>query len=789
MGRGGGGGGYRVRGGGGGGDGRGGGAGEGRPGGAAGRTMGAGRKVVVTMWRCSRCQYSNFRRTAVCRACGDRRAFGAQLIQELWVESALPPGWDVEPRPPLARRPGNGFGNGGGGRDGGIRGGGPVGFGGATPLVLRRGEGHNASTCPTTSGRERHQQQRQDLHSGEGVQRDGDGLTSTRNRWTNPPRGRVADGRVGAPGVLDGRRGQGGAGGGVEPRERADEEEGWLQGLDKNQRKRLRQRARRKAEAAARGEAGQEANEEGDATEEGEGGDQTDDEEKEEPVRPYQPPPLPRKLCVQQAEQLQRRFEKLRQDGARPQLLQKAEKRLEDAKKLVRDAGGPTERRLVFSILQEETREFKLREAIPRAEKKVRDMESNLREAQKELEAARRKQTALEALWRNSKARIAFLASEKAAETVSQEQTTAVHEALQRILATTSPALQAQARMVSEYFRAVAPIQARATEERFYDLSDGDTQDEAQAMEGITEQQRQGVKRQLEKDAKGGGGALPLPVRDTASLEDAKVELARLRHQKLAAISAAFDRKGEGSEVVPTMSPSELSDRFDHELQRAMEQVRRCEAAQAEAADPTPTPLVPASSPGVQGEGGGGEGTVGGEGGEASQGEEGGRKMAKTSTAGSLGEAGDEGGTGASVEQRVLGSRQPNTGEGGEAGPASTRWEQGTGQATGEVGVRGLGPHVELECPGCGRGPIAPQALTGSCECGAAVCMECGEGGIQINNCLLCFEDWTNGQGDIQAEATPVPGPRAFAGTLSSDLQDEVQARSTASRKAAPYAR
>ncbi len=464
-------------------------------------------------------------------------------------------------------------------------------------------------------------------------------------------------------------------------------------------------------------------------------------------------------------------------------------KRLEDAKKLVRDAGGPTERRLVFSILQEETREFKLREAIPRAEKKVRDMESNLREAQKELEAARRKQTALEALWRNSKARIAFLASEKAAETVSQEQTTAVHEALQRILATTSPALQAQARMVSEYFRAVAPIQARATEERFYDLSDGVTQDEAQAMEEITEQQRQGVKRQLEEDAKGGGGALPLPVRDTASLEDAKVELARLRHQKLAAISAAFDRKGEGSEVVPTMSPSELSDRFDHELQRAMEQVRRCEAAQAEAADPTPTPLVPASSPGVQGEGGGGEGTVGGEGGEASQGEEGGRKMAKTSTAGNSGEAGDEGGTGASVEQRVLGSRQPNTGEGGDAGPASTRWEQGNGHATGEVGVRGLGPHVELECPGCGRGPIAPQALTGSCECGAAVCMECGEGGIQINNCLLCFEDWTNGQGDIQAEATPVPGPRAFAGTLSSDLQDEVQARSTASRRAAPYAR
>ncbi len=546
------------------------------------------------MWQCSRCRYANFRRAAACRACGERRAFGARLVQELWVESALPLGWDIEPRPPLARRPGGGFGGGGSGREGGGRDCGPVGIGGATPLVLRRGEGQQAGACPTVSRRELQQQQRRQPQVVGGGQQGGTGAVGTRNRWSNPPQGREADRRVEALGVLDGPRGQVGEGGGGGTGGQVEEEEGWLQGLDKNQRKRIRQRARRKAEAAAKGEAGQEADEEGGATEEEEDGDQMEGQEQEVPVRPYQPPPLPRRLCVQHAERLQKKVEKLQQDGARPQILQKAEKRLEDAKKLVRDAGGPTERRLVFSILQEETRERKLREAIPRAEKKVRDMEASLRDAQRELDAAKRKQAALEALWHNSKARVAFLASEKAAETVSQEQTTAVHGALQRILATTAPALQADARAVAEYFRAVAPIPARATEERFYDLSDGETQDEGQAMDGITEQQRQGVKRQLEKDTKEGGGVLPTPARDAASLEDAKVELARLRHQKLAAISAAFDRKGDGSDMVPTMSPSELSDRYDHELQRAMEQVRRCEAAQSEGADPTP--LMPAAS-------------------------------------------------------------------------------------------------------------------------------------------------------------------------------------------------
>ncbi len=179
--------------------------------------------------------------------------------------------------------------------------------------------------------------------------------------------------------------------------------------------------------------------------EEDEDGEEHDAEEDDdgqqahEPVRPYQPPPLPRRLCVQHAEQLQKKIEKMQQDGSRPQLLQRAERRLEEARQLVREAGGPTERRLVFSILQEETKERRLREALPRASKAVEEKEAELREAQQALEDAKRRKADLEAKWCNSKARVAFLAAEKAAETVPPEQTVAVHEALQALLLNAPP--------------------------------------------------------------------------------------------------------------------------------------------------------------------------------------------------------------------------------------------------------------------------------------------------------------------------------------------------------------
>ncbi len=502
---------------------------------------------------------------------------------------------------------------------------------------------------------------------------------------------------------------------------------------------------------------------------------EAEEQQTREPVRPYQPPPLPRLLCVHQAERLQKQVEKMQQEGSRPQLIQRAEKRLEEARRMVREAGGPTERRLVFSILQEEAKERRLRESLPKADREVEDREAELRAAQRALEEARRKRAELEVKWKNSKARVSFLASEKAAETVPREQTSAVHEALQALLVNASPTLQSQARLVHDYFRAVAPLPARYPEEKFYELSDGETQDEAQAMEGVEGQPKQGTKREYQRDSEA-GISLPMPARSTGSLEEARSQLALLRHQKLAAISAAFDKGVAGHDQVPLLAPAELSDRFDCELQKAMEQVRAHSAAEAEGRDPTP--CLPSGGPAAPAAGEEAAGGLRECGGRVE--EERGGKAARMEAASSS----STGEVGAGVEKgEVVGEQRTDM---GEYQPPRTRWEQGQPGHDGSAvqGVGGAGQNVELECPGCGRGPMAPQALQCACECGAAVCLDCGEGGVTINSCLVCFESC----GEADAPTTEVrleaPGPRAFAGTLSGEGQERL-----APRRATPYSR
>ncbi len=631
-------------------------------------------------------------------------------------------------------------------------------------MVLRRGGGAQADGCPTTSLRMR--------QAGPQPGRDvGGGPMATRNRWTAPPRNQPEDLRAAAPGVLDSM-----AASAVEGPEGGDGE--WKQGLSKVQRKRIRQRERRKVEARANagGAAGEkEADEEDEDEDEREGEEDDDVQLSHEPVRPYQPPPLPRRLCVQQAEQLQKKFERMQQNGSRPQLLQRAEKRLEEARQMVRDAGGPTARRLVFSILQEETKERRLREALPRASKAVEEREADVRDAQQALEDAKRRKADLEAKLRNSSARVAFLAAEKAAETVPPEQTEAVHEALQALLLNAPPAMHSQARMVSDYFRAVAPLPARLPEDKFYELSDGETQDEGegQGMEGVEEHQRQGIKRGLQESEER-GAVLPPPARAASSLEEAQGQVARIRHQKLAAISAAFDRGAGGQDLVPTLAPGELADRFDQELRRAMEEVRVHAAAKAEGRDPTPCPqsgMVPTGG-GLEAEAMGAK----------EHEDDGGPRVGKAAKTTSASSSAEDGGA-AGGEEGSPGGAGP---EGGEVKPrpSRTKWEKEheAGEEAAAAG-RGPGPGAELECPGCGRGPMAIQALQGACQCGAAVCLDCSEGGVVLNSCLVCFERCDEVLGTSEMDAAAVaPGPLAFTGTLSGEQQGR-----QAPRRVSPY--
>ncbi len=134
----------------------------------------------------------------------------------------------------------------------------------------------------------------------------------------------------------------------------------------------------------------------------------------------------------------------------------------------------------------------------------------------------------------------------------------------------------------------------------------------------------------------------------------------------------------------------------------------------------------------------------------------------------------------------AAGSSNADEPEGGsaDARPTRTKWEkEHEPEREATKGVSGLGPGAELECPGCGRGPMAPQALQGSCECGAAVCLDCSEGGVVINSCLVCFERCGEAAAVSEAEAgVEVPGPMAFAGTLSGEVQGR-----QGSRRVNPY--
>ncbi len=747
-----------------------------------GREGVAARKILATMWECARCGYANFRRAAECRACQGVRAHGSRLVQQWWVASALPAGWDHEPRP-TARRVGMAAGGGGfgqvlggggfGGEDRG-RGGGPIGAGNSRPMVLRRGDGAPTDACPTVSVARQSGQPR----AGGGGQASG---TATRNRWTAPPVSRPEDARLDAPGTLDGARGRGRGEGAGDAAAARDGGDGWQQGLNKIQRKRLRQRAKRRQEGGGGGGGGgrdqghERSNESTDDDEEADADD--NDGRPEEPIRPYQPPPMPRLLCVRQAEQLQKRLEAMQQKGSRPQLLQRAERRLDDARRMVRDAGGPTERRLVFSILQEETRERKLRDALPKADQEIADRQAQLLEAQKALDEANKRRADLETRWRNSKARVAFLAAEKAAETLPQEQTSAVHEALQSLLVAVPPSMQPQARLVSDYFRAVAPLPARLPEETFYELSDGDTHDEAQSMDGLVEGGGQGTKRAL-CETQCGGAVLPAPLRTAGSLEEAKCQVAQLRHQKLAAISAAFNRGSVAPGCIPPLAPAELADRYDCQMQEALEQVRAYAAEEAKAKEPTPC-----QHGGAPQEGGAGENGAPVQTGAECDGEGRGGKAARFAEAASSKEEEREGTAAATV---VIDSEKTRD-EGAGGHPTRTRWEQSS-SSRGSAPLAGGGHaaplvEMELECPACGRGPMAREALQGQCECGAAVCLDCAEGGVTVNSCLVCFDrcDEAAASG-VAADAGVPPGPMSFAGTLSG----EVQGRS-GPRRATPY--
>ncbi len=99
------------------------------------------------------------------------------------------------------------------------------------------------------------------------------------------------------------------------------------------------------------------------------------------PAGPFEPPPLPRGLLAARAAALEEKRNELRRDNAREEDVKKVEARLSATREMLRKAGGETERKMHFGILDLDRKMARTTAAIERAEKELAEAESGVLEA------------------------------------------------------------------------------------------------------------------------------------------------------------------------------------------------------------------------------------------------------------------------------------------------------------------------------------------------------------------------------------------------------------------------
>ena len=126
-------------------------------------------------------------------------------------------------------------------------------------------------------------------------------------------------------------------------------------------------------------------------------------------MAPYQPPPLPRYLLASRVKELEGRMGEMEAKKADDPRIAVARTALEGARAMLREAGGPTERRLAFSLLDADDR-------IGRAQAQLAQTKEELQEAKRKVAEELERQTKLEEkaaaeeqLVENAKARRAHL--------------------------------------------------------------------------------------------------------------------------------------------------------------------------------------------------------------------------------------------------------------------------------------------------------------------------------------------------------------------------------------------
>ena len=123
---------------------------------------------------------------------------------------------------------------------------------------------------------------------------------------------------------------------------------------------------------------------------------------------PYRPPPLPRPLCASRVVELEKRLGELQEVPGDPRI-EVVQKSLESARAMLREAGGPSERRLCFSVLDAEETIRRAEERLAASKEKLRRDDESARDALTQQARSEAEVRACEQALENARAKHAHL--------------------------------------------------------------------------------------------------------------------------------------------------------------------------------------------------------------------------------------------------------------------------------------------------------------------------------------------------------------------------------------------
>ncbi len=536
-------------------------------------------------------------------------------------------------------------------------------------------------------------------------------ITGTGNRWAQPPTlgdSEADAARRSAPGVLDdvgphlGAPAVVGHDGAALP----TSTDGFQTALGARQKKRQRQRAARRAAGDAQRQPRHDHD--GDRRDDADGDAMelsSDDGSLPEAIPPpFQEPPLTRLHLVSHVAKIQKKVVELEARQAPLGVQERARKRLEDTQHMLRQAGGATERRMLFAIMSEEDKIRRLLVADKRNLDAIAAAEAERDKLDKRIANLRVGSSVIARKLDNSRQRRAYLSAQNAAEAIPAETTTTVHQALEQILLAVGPSLAGEASVLAEYFRKVAPLPARLPGgNQDADLSECETFLDPE--EEFPPEDLGGDPNRASSSADGAAPSAPtqrtrgnrataacapmLPDRMPENLLAASQLVEDLRRQRMQAVEATYEKRDMHVDELPSLSGPQVVDKFDAVLKIAIDNLESVRSREEHLAQPQVPPLR--ASPGL-----------------------------------------------VAPPSPPLQHQEPPAKHHRQSERRRTRWET---EASADLPASTLPaqmPMVDL-CPGCGAGPMPEAALIGCCVCCAAVCGDCTKGGLEeINSCLYC---------------------------------------------------